>query len=165
MRDAQLLSSTRSPSARSPIHIYCLVVLGCLLAGRGLHAMTSGELLGQLKSPWIWSISIVFHIVGLALCLWLRHLHVQGWAWLIALFPSPILTLLLLAISVELPSTLFGGVPFGGAVLVAVIWTVIVASAAELMNRVGATDSEFAVDFAALSNTTAIALFPLGPFF
>jgi hypothetical protein len=163
LRDAQLLSGSQS-SSRSLLHVYCLVVLGCIIFAGGLLAANSADILEMLKSTWIWTISVGLHLAGFALCLWLRRARLLSWAWLVALFPSPMLTLLLLGIRAELPSSLFGG-EIGAAVFVAFAWTAVVAGTGEILTRIGGNDSEFAVDFAAVSNTTAIALLPFSPFF
>lgn len=162
-RDAQLLNASPSSPAGSPLPIYAMVILASILAASGLHATTPVQIVNDLRSPWIWGISIGLHVAGLGFCIWFRRLHILNWSWLIAVFPSPILALVLLGISTDLSSPRLGSI--GAASVVTIAWTVVVGATGALLNRIGGSDSEFAVDFAAVSNSTAFALLPLAPFF
>lgn len=162
-RDAQLLNASHVSSFRSPLHIYGLVILASILAASGLHASSPVQIIEDLRAPWIWSISFGLHIVGLGFCIWLRRLALLKWSWLIAVFPSPMLALLLLGVVANLPTTRASGI--GIAAVVAIGWTLMVGVTAAIIRGIGGSDSEFAVDFAALSNSTALALLPLAPFF
>jgi len=105
------------------------------------------------------------HVAGLSICLWSRRVHRSDFAWLVGLFPTPILNLLLLgAAGVMAPDTA-GGLKVWSCALAALGWTLIVGVAGKLSVLIGSSDSEFAVDFAAASNSTALALLPLSPFF
>jgi hypothetical protein len=164
-RDAQLLSSGDASSFRWRLVTYCLLLSCWVVASSRLRAATPVEIVSALKSSKVWGISVGLHIAGAAICIALRHFRLMKWAWLMALFPSPILTLVLLGISTMSPAKVSDGMAPLAAVLAAVGWTVIVGATSELGRHIGGSDSEFAVDFAAASNATALALLPLAPYF
>jgi hypothetical protein len=75
------------------------------------------------------------------------------------------LTLLLLGATGDVTPELANGWQQWTCVLVALGWTLIVGIAVRLTVLIGGSDSEFAVNFAAASNSLAFALFPFSPFF
>lgn len=163
-RDAQLLSAGLKPDLRWRLGLYWIVLSVCVLAASKLVPAGPKEIIMALRLPWIWGVSVGLHVTGLSICLWLRYRHGAVWAWLAGLFPTPLLTLLLLAAAGTVAPAFPGGFEIS-AWIVALGWTLIVGAAGKLMELIGGSDSEFAINFAAASNTTALVLFPLGPFF
>ena len=165
VRDAQLLSAGPSPAFHWRLGFYWMVLSCCVLAARSLNAACPDEIVTALRSPLVWGGSVGLHVAGLSICLWLRRVCRLDWAWLVGLFPTPMLALLLLgAVEVMVPSP-GGGLTVWTSVLAALGWTLIVGAVGKLTVSIGGTDSGFAVDFAAASNSTALAFLPLSPFF
>ena len=165
VRDAQLLSAGPFPAFHWRLIIYWIVLSCCVLAARGLNAVGPDEIITALRSPLVWGVSVGLHVAGLSICLWLRRTCRSDWAWLVALFPTPMLTLLLLGVTAAVAPGLVSGLQLWTWVLVALGWTLIVGIAGRLRAVIGGSDSEFAINFAAASNSTALALFPFSPFF
>ena len=165
VRDAQLLSAGPLPAFHWRLGFYWTVLSCCVLAARGLNAASPDEIVMALRSPLVWWVSVGLHLAGLSICLWLRRVCRSDWAWLVSLFPTPMLALLLLgAVEVMAPAP-GGGLTVWTCVLAALGWTLIVGVVGKLTVLIGGTDSEFAVNFAAASNSTALAFLPLSPFF
>lgn len=164
IRDAQLLSTGPLDSFRWRLGSYWTVLSCCVLAARGLNVTSADEIIAALRSPLVWWASVGLHVAGLAICLWLRARR-SDHAWLLALFPTPMLALLLLGVAAELDRGFVSGMPLRSCLLVALGWTVIVGIAGKLSVLHVGSDPDFAVSFAAASNSMAFALFPLSPFF
>ena len=104
------------------------------------------------------------HVAGLSICLWLRRLRRSDRAWLVGLFPDSYTYL-----AIALRGRSYGPRPCGwsegvelcpcGLELDSDRWR-----SWKLTALIGGSDSEFAVDFAAASNSTVLALLPLSPF-
>lgn len=165
MRDAQLFSAEPLPALRLRLGLYWAVVSSYVLAARALGVADPAEIVTALRAPLVWGVSVGLHVVALSICLWLRRLRRSDRAWLVALLPTPLLTLLLLGIATELARRLASGMQLWTCLLVTLVWTLIVGIAGQLTVLLGGSDSEFAVNFAAASNSMAFALFPLSPFF
>lgn len=165
VRDAQLLSTGPFPAFHWRLGFYWTVLSSCVVAARALNATSPDEIIAALRSPLVWGVSVGLHVVCLSICLRLRRVRRSDWAWLVALFPTPMLTLLLLGAAGVIAPSSGGGLKVWTCVLAALGWTLIVGAAGKLTVLIGGSDSEFAVDFAAASNSTALAFLPLSPFF
>lgn len=161
MRDAQLFSAERLPALRWRLGLYWAVMSCYVLAARALGVNGPAEIVTVLSAPLVWGVLVGLHVVALSICLWLRRLRRSDRAWLVALFPTPLLALLLLGVAGGMGS----GMQLWTCLLVTLVWTLIVGIAGKLSVLLGGSDSEFAVNFAAASNSMAFALFPLRPFF
>jgi hypothetical protein len=165
MRDAQLFSAEPLPALRWRLGLYWAVVSCYVLAARALGVADPAEIVTALRAPLVWGVSVGLHVAALSICLWLRRLRRSDRAWLVALFPTPLLALLLLGVAGELAGELGSGMQLWTCLLVTLVWTLLVGIARKLTVLLGGSDSEFAVNFAAASNSMAFALFPLSPFF
>ncbi len=161
LRDAQLFSAEPSRTSWRRIALYWAGLSCSVFAAQGLNAAHPAEIIAVLRTPWVWGVSMGLHVAGLALCLWLRRIRRADWVWMAGLFPSPMRTLLLVGAVGAMAPDLAGGTK----VLMTGLVILTVCVMGNLAASIGGSDSEFAVDFAAASNSTALAFLPLGPFF
>jgi len=165
IRDAQLVSAGPFPALHWRLGFYWVVIFSCVLAARDLDVGRPAEIITALRSPLVWGVSVGLHVACLSICLWLRRLQRSDWGWLVGLFPTPMLILLLLGATGAVAPGMANRLQLWTCVLVALGWTLIVGLAGKLNVLIGGSDSEFAVNFAAASNSTVLALFPFSPFF
>lgn len=165
LRDAQLLFDLGTALPRYAYGAYALSIWTGLILVSNLQAATALEIVDKVRSPTVWTVSVGLHLIGLLLCIRLRRVHRSDFSWLIALFPTPVLVLLLAGIAAELTPALSLWMRMGSAAGVAIAWTLLVAGVGALIGKLGGSDSVFAVDFAAVSNSTVLALLPFAPFF
>ena len=165
VRDAQLLSAGQKAAFTWRLGLYCTVLSFCISVASKLVGASPHEIITAVRSPWVWGISVGLHVAGLSMCLWLRRVRRVDFGWLIGLFPTPMLTLLLLGATGAVARELSRGVDVWTCALVALGWTLSVAAAGRFIDLIGGSDSDFAVNFAAASNSTALALLPFSPFF
>jgi hypothetical protein len=165
LRDYCLLRTGSSEIFRRRARWYSLSVF-VTAAAISLALLAAGPVAVRdvILSRWLLGTGIVFHLIGAALCIWLRKRGGGfGHGWWISLVPAPAPWIFLVITSTSFFSrgegTLAGALVF----TVGTVWAVSIAEGATRAHRANAAGDEldFYVRFAGWSNSMACCLVPL----
>lgn len=164
MRDVQLLAAAPRSRMLARLGSYgvvngiCLIVLAVLVvSGRG-----PGPL--WLIHAWpFWVVSVVWHGLIWMFCVILNRRGMPELGWLAAFFPAPVPLVSMASIALLIRSSVSGiELALLAAFLAACWWAAISVAVLWLQRNSGnAAGAGFAVDFAGMTNATALLLVPI----
>ena len=164
MRDVQLLATAHRGRFVKRLAVYgaChLIYLTSLVA-----ILVSSDVYSPLRlfhtSPF-WMMSLLWHCLIWLLCLRVSRRDSAALCWVAALFPTPVLLVSMATVTMLLPHSItsIGMVPL--AAVVATCWLAAIAWAVSWVQRkpAYAIEAGFAVEFAGMTNATAMILIPM----
>lgn len=100
VRDVLVFGSEQS-RINEKLALYSAINLGCLvIAMRFWHSLSADQALQLVRQPWIWLVTLAVHAVWWGVVVWVkRRPHANARMWLIAVLPSPMLIVCMVAIS------------------------------------------------------------------
>jgi hypothetical protein len=164
LRDCQLLAAAPRGGLPARLAVYgafnalYLTLLTAILPSTGVYSP-----LQLIHVSPFWLVSTVWHCLIWLFCLGLSRSGRSNLCWLAALLPTPVLQFSMATGTLLLSRSpgAIGIVPL--TLVVALCWSLAVAFAVSRIQAVATTDLEagFAIDFAGMSNVTALILVPM----
>jgi hypothetical protein len=165
LRDVQLLAASPRGGLLARLAVYgafnviYLSSLTAVLSSTGVYSPFQ-----VVHGSPFWVVSVVCHCLIWLFCLGLNRRGRGNLCWLAALFPTPVLLVSMAAGTLLLShsTNVIAAVPL--ALVLALSWSSAVAFAVLRIQAVttAALEARFALDFAAMSNITALILVPMG---
>lgn len=151
-RDVQLLRAYAGGSVLKRLTIYAgsilIFTVTIAMLTRLPHPVKFQTL---LRLPAVWMASLGVHLCALAASLFIKRMGRFRSVWWLAILPTPTLLLCLLS------------VPFATTAAIAALWILVVSFTILVLAHFGVeTETGAALDYAAMSNCTVLALLPLG---
>jgi hypothetical protein len=164
LRDVQLLAAAPRGGLPARLAVYgafnviYVMLLTAILPSTGVYSPFQ-----LIYGSRFWLVSVVWHCLIWLFCLGLNRSGRSNLGWLAALLPTPVLLVSMATGTLLLSHSTNSIGTVSLALIVALCWSSAVAFAVSRIQAVSTTDLEagFAIDFAAMSNVTALILVPM----